>query len=46
VLYFFKTIREYKDTYHLNFMFLKAIIYLTIEIKKKLENLKIRTIQV
>jgi len=29
VFYFLKVIREYKDTYHLNFMFLKAIIYLT-----------------
>jgi len=35
VFYFFKAIREYKDTYHLNFMFLKAIIYLTVEIIRK-----------
>jgi len=32
VFYFFKAIKEYKDTYHLNFMLLKAIIYLTVEI--------------
>jgi len=27
MFYFFKAIREYKDTYRLNFIFLKAIAF-------------------